>query len=297
MDNAKGVLDWINQGLNLGITLFDTADVYPVKGGTAGDAVKVFGAALQLQPSLRSKIQIQAKLDIASFNPPYLNTSASYIEQQVDWFLSNLHTTYLDIVLLHYSDALLDADAVASTLNGLKNSGKVHYFGVSNHYPHKVKLLQSRLDQYGIELVTNEVEISVWNPSHLNYKDGTVDDLYASYMRPIAWCALGGDPLGGLNRLFQRYGTRQTKILNALGKVGDELGGYEEDVVALAWLLRHPSGIIPLIGTTNNERMAQQVTAMEVYARMTESQWWSIGTEGGLCAFGDDQCDYDEYKG
>jgi predicted oxidoreductase len=207
---------------------------------------------------------------------------------------------------------------------------KVLYFGVSNHYPSQMRLLQSRLDVYDMKLVTNEVEISVWNPSHLAYNDGTVDFLYRNkvrpskvsdkpclssflYMqvRPVAWSALAGDPQGGLNRLFQRHGTRQFKIRKALrdvgsgtltincitcSQVGDQLGGYEEDVVALAWLLRHPSGMIPLIGTTDLQRIQSQAQAVDLYEQISESQWWQIGKEGGLCAFAEDQCDYDEYK-
>lgn len=296
MNTPQKVLNWMKAHLSHGVTLFDTADVYPVKGGTAGDSVKLIGQALALDPTLRPKIQIQAKLDIAAFVPPYLNTSTAHIVEGVNWYLSSLGTSYVDILLLHYGDVLMDADAVAATFNTLKQEGKVHYFGVSNHYPHHFDLLQSRLNKYGISLVTNEVEISVWNPRHLNYKDPTVDHLYTKEIRPTAWGALAGDSTGGLNRLFQRNGTRQAKIRHALRDVGDELGGIDEDVIALAWLLRHPSGIVPLIGSTNVDRIAHQLTAFDVYQRITEKQWWTIGTAGGLCAFGDDECDYDEYK-
>jgi predicted oxidoreductase len=84
--------------------------------------------------------------------------------------------------------------------------------------------------------------------------------------------------------------------LNALSDVGKELGVTDQATVALAWTLAHPSSIIPLIGTTKTSRISSLVTAIDLASKMTTSQWWKIGGTGGLCALGDDQCDYDEYK-
>jgi predicted oxidoreductase len=110
-----------------------------------------------------------------------------------------------------------------------------------------------------------------------------------------AWCPLGGDPIGGLNRLFKRTGKRQTKILHTLKSVGKEMDIQDNTVVALAWLLAHPLKFIPLLGTTNLDHLRAQVTAFEYEGRMTNAQWWEIGGKGGLCALGDDQCNYSEY--
>jgi predicted oxidoreductase len=111
----------------------------------------------------------------------------------------------------------------------------------------------------------------------------------------VAWCPLGGDPIGGLNRLFKRHGDRQLKIRRTLRSVGDEMGIKDETVVALTWLLTHPLKFIPLLGTTNLEHMRSQVTAFEYEGKMSNEQWWAIGAKGGLCAMGDDQCNYSEY--
>jgi predicted oxidoreductase len=201
-------------------------------------------------------------------------------------------------MLLHYSNSVMDAVAVANLFHDLKTSGKVNYFGVSNHYPSKFDLLQKKLDQItngDIKLVTSEFEISVWNPSYMNYNNALLDHAYQNGLHVLAWSALGGDPLGGLNRLFVRQGERQTKILRALSDVGSEMGITDESVVALVWLLSHPSQIIPLIGTTNTTRMTLQATAFDYVGKMTNAQWWSIGAAGGLCALGDSQCNYSEY--
>jgi len=298
--SMKKINKWIQNGVNLGITLFDTADVYPVKGGTAGDSAKLFGQALQLTPGLRSKIQIVAKMGIMFPNKNQsfaaIDTSSAHILSTVDWFLSALQTDYLDVVLVHYPNAFMNAEELAQTFAGLKSSGKVRNFGVSNHYPSHVDALQKKLDAVGIKLVTNEVEISVWNPRYLNYDKGTVDHAYSNGYRNLAWGGLAGDSTGGDNRLFEKTGTGQKKILDALSEVGKELGVTDQATVALAWTLSHPSGIVPLIGTTQVSRVQTLVSAIDLAPKMTSTQWWKIGGTGGLCALADDQCDYADYK-
>jgi len=156
-------------------------------------------------------------------------------------------------------------------------------------------VLQAHCDHYNITLVTNEIEVSVWNPSYLNYNSDLVDDAYRNNYRVLAWSALGGDPIGGLNRLFVRKGDRQLKIMHALRTAGDALGESEEVVVALAWLLAHPSGIIPLIGSTNSAHVNTLMRSIELSSKFTAEVWWKIGGSGGLCALADSQCNYAEY--
>jgi predicted oxidoreductase len=177
----------------------------------------------------------------------------------------------------------------------------VRNFGLSNHFPSKFYLLQKSLDAMapdgnGIKLMTHEFEASVWNPSYMDYNSALADHAYQHGLHPLAWCPLGGDPLGGLNRLFKRHGKRQKKILRALKDVGKQMGIADKSVVALVWLLSHPLGFIPLLGTTNLDRMSTQLTALDYVGKMTNEQWWSIAAKGGLCAYGDSQCNYDLYK-
>ena len=302
--DAKEVNEWILYAVDdLGITLFDLADVYPVKCGNSGDSATLFGQALAMTPGLRERLTLIAKMDIIF--PSTIDTTPTYLTQQVDWFLQVLQTTYLDIVLLHYGNAYMDADAVANLFYNLKVQGKVLNFGVSNHYPSKFDLLQSKLESYrNIEddnsvdpsLIAVEFECSVWNPSYLNYDSALVDHAYQKGIHPLAWGALGGDPTGGFNRLFLRKGKRQTKIRSKLSEIGKELGIEGEDTVALLWLLSHPSRMIPLLGTTSTDRLSSQVKAFQYLGNMTNAQWWSIGSAAGLCPLGDSQCNYNEYN-
>jgi predicted oxidoreductase len=225
-----------------------------------------------------------------------VDTSSDHILSTVDWYLNSLQTTYLDVILIHYPNSFMNAEEVAQTFASLKSSGKVRNFGVSNHYPSHFDTLQAALTKVGIQLVTNEVEISVWNPRYLNYDKGTVDHAYTNGYHNLAWGGLAGDSTGGLNRLFQKSGTRQKKILDALSAVGKELGVTDNAQMALAWTLAHPSGIIPLIGTTQVSRVQSLVKAMDIAPKITSLQWWKVGGSNGLCALGDDQCDYDEYR-
>ena len=296
--DAKQVNEWITYALEeLGITLFDLSDVYPVKCGNSGDSAILFGEALALTPGLRERLTLVAKMDIVF--PSAIDTSVEYLTQKVDWFLEVLGTTYLDIMLLHYSNSYLDAEAVAGLFADLKAQGKVMNFGVSNHYPSKFELLEAKLNKVtngDISLIATEFECSVWNPSYLNYNSGLVDHSYKKGIHPLAWSALGGDPTGGFNRLFVRKGKRQTKIRSQLSSVGKELKIDAEDTVALLWLLSHPARLIPLLGTTNIDRLTSQVNAFQYLGNMTNAQWWSIGSAVGLCPLGDSQCNYAEYN-
>jgi len=299
-DKISGLTDpvkineWLQNGLDQGITLIDTADVYPVKGGTAGDSAKLLGDALALTPGLREKFTIVAKMDIIF--PNKIDTSREHLTETLEWFLTSLQSSYVDVVLLHYPNSFMNAAEVAAVFNDFKTHGKVKHFGTSNHYPAHRDTLQKHLSPYNISLVTNEIEVSAWNPSYLNYDSSLVDDSVNKGYRVLSWSALGGDPIGGLNRLFVRKGTRQLKINHALKKVGDDLGEDESSVVALAWVLAHPSGIIPLIGTSKNERVNELAgRALDLSAKFTTDAWWEIGGAGGLCALADSQCNYKEY--
>lgn len=299
LNTTEGVSNWINHAYNnLGISLFDLADVYPVRGGNAGDSAKIFGEALSLTPGLREKLTLVCKMDIIF--PNAVDTSTEYLQQQINWYLDVLKTTYLDVVLIHYSDAKMDADQVATLFKDLKAQGIVKHFGVSNHFPSKFNLLQKRLDKItdnDIKLIATEFEVSVWNPSYMNYNSGLMDHAYMNGLHPLAWGSIAGDPIGGPNRLFDKKGIRQEKIKKQLRAAGNELGIADDDVVALLWLLSHPAGVIPLLGSTQPERLSNQVTAFNYLGKMTNAQWWSIADAGGLCALGDSQCNYSEYRG
>lgn len=296
LTNVTEINIWIQTAVDNGITLFDLADVYPVKGGDSGTSAELFGKALALTPGLRDQITIIAKMDIIF--PKTIDTSRNHLINTLNWFLNVLNTDHIDILLLHYPDSYMNATAIAELFLEFKNQGKVINFGVSNHYISHYELLQKKLNEITnntIKLVTNEIEISVWNPSYLNYNSGIVDHAYQNNYHNLAWSSLGGDPIGGLNRLFVRKGKRQEKILHSLRTVGRELEIDDPALVALIWVLSHPSGIIPLLGTTCIERIKQYIEAFNYIDKMTAEQWWNIGGAGGLCAMADSQCNYSEY--
>jgi predicted oxidoreductase len=296
LTNATEINSWILTAVSYGITLFDLADVYPVKGGDSGSSAELFGQALAMTPGLREQITIVAKMDIIF--PTTIDTSRDHLTSTLNWFLSALQTTYVDVMLLHYPNSYMNATEVAELFVEFKSQGKVLHFGVSNHYVPHFELLQKKLDAVSgstIRLVTNEIEVSVWNPSYLNYNSGLVDHAYQSGYHNLGWSSLGGDPVGGLNRLFVRKGQRQERILHALRTVARDLDISDPATVALLWVLSHPSGIIPLLGTTSLDRVAQYADVFQYLGRMSVEQWWTIGTAGGLCALADSQCNYSEY--
>lgn len=295
LSDPQKINDWLRNANEQGINLIDTADVYPVKGGTNGDSAMLLGKALALTPGLREKFQIVAKTDIIF--PNAIDTSKAYLNQQLEWFLTNLQSDYVDILLLHFPNSFMNAVEVAETFHEMKVSGKVKHFGTSNHYPAHRDALQTKCNDWNITLVTNEIEVSVWNPSYLNYDSGLVDDSVTKGYRVLGWGPLGGDPIGGLNRLFDRHGKRQLKIHHALKQAGKDLGEDDETVVALSWILSHPSGIVPLLGTTQTSRLNNLLRAFDLVEKFEGlvTTWWSVGSAGGLCPLADSQCNYKEY--
>jgi len=283
--NINQVLALIENALSLGITTFDLSDVY---GNPYEANMKLFGQAINMKPGLRKEIQIIAKMDVWAGG---YDTSKAHLETVMADYLRILQTEYIDIVLLHRQDYLMDAGEVAQVFQGWKNSGKALYVGLSNHDQDAFMNLESR----GVDLVTNEIELSVWAPQTLcppgsgsisgdSYftNSGLVDYHYRNNVSVLAWGPLGGDPYGGPNRLFKKTGARQTQVLNALKAAKGQLGEDDEGVVALAWLLRHPAKIVPILGTMNLERMTNQTRAEAVAAKMTTSLWYQIARSIGV---------------
>ena len=180
---------------------------------------------------------------------------------------------------------------MAATFKLLKDSGKVRFFGVSNFKPLQLKLLSTATEQLGIRMVTNEVAHSPWTPQ--TEDDGTLEDAMLRGIRPLSWGSLGGNPGGGANFLFKVEwpegsveAKRQTQIREILRQVGQELGATE-DVVALAWSLRHPAGIVPIIGSMNTTRIKlQALNGPKVALRMTRQHWWQISDVCGVGIWG-----------
>jgi predicted oxidoreductase len=261
------LLAFVRTCLDLGITTFDHADIY-------GDfrCEGLFGAALAREPGLRSSMQLVTKCGIAPVSSgrpantiDHYDTSRAHIVAAVENSLRELHTDYIDLLLIHRPDPLLDADETAAALTDLRAAGKVLYCGVSNFTPWQFDLLSSRLD---FPLVTNQVEISVLNMQALH--DGTVDQCQRLRIAPMAWSPLGG------GRLFAPGDEQAQRVRQSLAQVGETLGGATVDQVALAWLLSHPARIVPILGTGKIERVRQAVQAESL--RLSREQWFTVWT-------------------
>ncbi|RUS23071.1 oxidoreductase [Endogone sp. FLAS-F59071] len=264
---AENVLRRIHACLECGITTFDLSDLYGFY-----EFEKLFGDALRLEPGIRQRIQIITKTDIVkpcSAKPDvyikHYNTDTSYILTQVNQSLEKLGTDYIDVLLLHRQDMLMDADEVASAFNQLYAEGKVRYFGGSNFTPEHFKLLQSRLE---FSLVTNQIEISVFEMSALT--DNRLDFFQRKRIAPMAYSPLGS------GKLFAKTTDPQTQRLQCtLASVASRLGPEVTiDQVCYAWLLRHPARICPVIGTTSPERI--KLAAASVNIKLDRQQWTEI---------------------
>ncbi|WP_145476014.1 aldo/keto reductase [Yersinia similis] len=255
------LLVFMEQHIELGITTVDHADIY---GGYQCE--QAFGQALRLKPSLRDQMELVSKCGIATTAKPehalgHYITDSSHIVHSAEQSLAHLHTDYLDLLLIHRPDPLMDADEVAEAFTQLHKSGKVKYFGVSNFTPTQFSLLQSRLP---FSLVTNQVEISPLHQPAIT--DGTLDACQQLRIKPMAWSCLGG------GRLFSDP-TFQV-LRDELQTVADEIGAESIEQVVYAWVLRLPSAPLPIIGSGKIERVKAAWESLSL--TMTRQQWFRI---------------------
>lgn len=264
--DADELARWMRGVVDLGVTSVDLADIY-------GDYTveESFGAALRADPGLRDALTLVTKCDIklVSERRPentrhVYDTSAAHIVASVENSLRVLGTDRVEVLLLHRQDPLMDPDEVARAFEGLRAAGKVLEFGVSNFTPSHFDALQSRLDA---PLVTNQVEASVLCLEP--FEDGTFDQALARRFRPMAWSPLAG------GRIFAADGARSSRVQDALARVGAEVDAAP-DVVAYAFLLRHPARIHPITGSGRLDRVAAAVRATEV--ELSREQWFDLWT-------------------
>ncbi|ARZ00936.1 putative aldo/keto reductase [Yersinia ruckeri] len=252
---------FIQQHLDMGITTADHADIY---GGYQCE--QAFGQAMRLQPSLRQKMEIVSKCGIATTAKAehvlgHYNTGRDHIVHSTEQSLINLHTDYLDLLLIHRPDPLMEADEVAEAFIQLHQSGKVKHFGVSNFTPAQFSLLQSRLP---FLLVTNQVEISpLHQPAIL---DGTLDMCQQQRIKPMAWSCLGG------GRLFND--PEFQPLRDELQIIAEEIGADNIEQVVYAWVMRLPSSPLPIMGSGKIERVASAWKSVSL--TLNRQQWFRI---------------------
>jgi predicted oxidoreductase len=256
----------INQCLEIGLDIFDHADIY---GHYTTEAD--FGHALKGNTSLRSQIKIITKCGINMLTPnrPHhtiksYDTSAAHITKSVEQSLQNFHTDYIDTLLIHRPDLLIDVEEVAATISTLKKSGKIKTFGVSNFTTSQVALLHKY-----IPVEHHQIEISVTN---LNaFDNGVLDQCQLEKIEAQSWSPMG-------NGLFTENTEQHARILAEAASLSK---AYECSInqILLAFLYAHPSQIAPVIGTTKFERILEAIKTMEIELKREDFyKLWSAST-------------------
>jgi len=265
-DRAKGKAA-IHAAIEAGYNHFDHADIY---GG--GECESLFGELLAETPSLRDQLIITSKagIRVGDFprkgDPKCYDFSHAYLINQVERSLKRLNTECLDLFLLHRPDYLFNAQDVANTFNELKASGKVKHFGVSNFSPSQVSLLQSVLDE---PLLVNQVEINIHNINSFN--DGTLDQCQQTGITPIAWCPLGGVVYPAWGNTFSAED--EQRVERELARQAQKYDCQPWQLI-LAWLLKHPANISPIIGSTTPARIIAAKAALEI--NYSHEDWYHL---------------------
>lgn len=263
---------FVQGALDLGANFFDHADIY---GG--GECESVFADAVGMSPSVRERLILQSKCGI---RPGMFDFSREHILASVDAILGRLRTDYLDVLLLHRPDALVEPDEVAAAFDQLEREGKVRHFGVSNQNPRQIELLKKSVRQ---PLVANQLQLSITNATMITAgfnvnmendaavnRDGGVLDycrLHDITVQPWSPFQFG---------FFEGVFLDHPKFpeLNATLAGIAERYGVNTTTVAMAWLLRHPAHMQPVTGTTNLDRLGDCVRAADVH--LTREEWYAI---------------------
>jgi predicted oxidoreductase len=252
----------IDASLDQGITSFDQADIY---GGY--EAEEILGNALS-GSALRNKMEIVTKCDIiapvgryADARVKYYDTSRAHIMASVDHSLRLMGIDHIDLLLIHRPDPLMDHHETGAALDEVIASGKVRSVGVSNFRPYDWELLQSAMKN---QLVTNQIELSVL--AHDSFVNGDV-----AYHQRIGTPLMAWSPLAG-GALFSG---NHPDVMSVLSNVASQ-NNVDETAVAIAWLLAHPSRILPVLGTNSLERIKGMSAALDV--KMDRQTWYEIYT-------------------
>lgn len=277
----SAALELVATAVDQGITLFDHADIY-----ARGKSELVFGEALRQIPGLRDRIVLQSKCGIRFAGEPDAHSPARYdfskvhLLGSVEGTLRRLGTGYLDILLLHRPDLLAEPAEIAEAFDQLHRSGKVRHFGVSNHSASQIALLQKHVDQ---PLVVNQIEISLLH--HYPISEGILANQpggdYAGATGTLDYCrqhdilVQAWSPLAG-GKLSASVNPDQESLRNASAMVAQLAAakGLSKEAVLLGWLLKHPAGIQPIVGTTNQERL---ISACRTDAsELSREEWYAL---------------------
>ena len=273
--------DLITKAYELGINHIDLADIY-----TLGKSDEVVGYALKQNSGLREKLVLQEKAGIIigddpDFGPPSrYDYSFDHLVKAVETSLKRLGTPYVDLLAFHRPDPLVDLEEVARAAEHLHREGMVRYFGVSNHSAAQIELLQKHIDY---PLVVNQLELSLMHPYLISngvlvnridapfaHTDGTLEYCRLHDIMIQAWSPVAG---GRLFKVADDAPQNERDTADLIAKLTAEKDTTKEGV-ALAWLLRHPMGVQPILGTEKTSRLEDCVQADDV--ELSRREWYSL---------------------
>ena len=250
----------VEKCVDLGVTSFDHADIY---GGYTTEAA--FGTAFSKTAIVRSKVQFISKCGIQLVSPnrpnkiKHYDCSKAYIIASAESSLKHLKTDYLDALLIHRPSPLMHPYEIVEAIQHLKKDGKIISFGVSNFTPSQVDLISSE-----VAIDINQIEFSA--VQHQALFNGSLDQLLKNKITPMAWAPLGA--------VFSSESSAQKKrIIEQLDVLAQNYNATPDQLL-LAWILKHPSGIHPVIGTTNLKRIEASVAAVSM--NLTSEDWFKI---------------------
>jgi predicted oxidoreductase len=251
----------VHQVVDAGITLLDTADIYGFTGsGGFGDAETLLGAVLADNPGVRNRIVLSTK---GGIRPPIpYDQSPEYLARAIDDSLRRLRVDTIDLWHIHRPDILAHPQEVARTLDDAVRKGKIRTLGVSNFTMHQIVALQHFLRN---RLVATQPEIS---PLRIDcFENGELDQAMVFGLTPLAWSPIAG------GRLSDPQSDRDRDVASALDKVAEE-AGVSRSVAAYSWLMAHPAGIIPIVGSLRPDRIVGALDALRV--QWTRQSWYAV---------------------
>ncbi|HSP47602.1 MAG TPA: aldo/keto reductase [Clostridiaceae bacterium] len=263
--SSEELLKFVEGVMDLGITTIDTADIYG--GFTCEEA---FGEALKLKKGLREKLTIVTKCGIVfpcakrpQYKSHHYDNSRQHIVESAENSMRNMHTDYLDLLLIHRPSPFMDPEEVSEAFTQLHQEGKVRNFGVSNFPTSKFELLAAYMD---LPLLTNQIEVSATRLD--SFRNGTMDSLMARGVHPMAWSPLGGgDILTGDSE-------RERLVRSALLAAGERFNETRLDTLAYAFLLSHPAKIMPIVGSGKLERIQNAIDALDI--TFNSEEWLTV---------------------
>lgn len=279
-DEAASV---VRAALDGGVTFFDSADVY-----AAGKSSEVFGRALKDLGVDRSSIQIQTKFGIVNPNDSGIvryDFSKQHLLEALDGELERLGTDYVDSVLLHRPDTLVDTEELAEAFNEMESSGKVHHFGVSNMNPWQVELIQSAVSQkmeanqlqFGLmhtHMIQQELHANMEDPASLDHDGGILAYSRVKKMTIQAWSPF---QYGFFEGPF--IDNPKFPELNAELEALAQKYSTSKNAIAVAWILRHPATMQVILGSMNPARLTEMIAGGDI--DLERQDWWDLYVSAG----------------